>query len=132
MSSLKDMKAAYIFACVALVVLFATLASAAEEKNPQVLAINVNILDGKADKLAEGMSALVEANLIKTIGGETIKANKGDTAICGVEMGKDVWLAGQGIGILIYVFGIAFAFGGIRRHHLGSATVPATPAHAGH
>jgi hypothetical protein len=40
-----------------------------------------------------------------------------------IEMGKDVWLAGQGIAILVYVFGIAYAFGGIRRYHLGSATV---------
>ena len=31
-----------------------------------------------------------------------------------VQMGKNVWLAGQGIGIAIYVTGIAFAFGGIR------------------
>jgi hypothetical protein len=77
------MKAAYIVAFVALVVLFGTLASAAEEKKPQILAINVNIFDGKADKLADGMSLLVEANLITTIGDETIKANKGVTAICG-------------------------------------------------
>ena len=83
MSSLKGMKAAYIVACVALVVLFGTLASAAEEKKQQILAINVNIFDGKTDKLAEGMSLLVEGNLIKTVGDETIKANKGDTAICG-------------------------------------------------
>ena len=31
-----------------------------------------------------------------------------------VQMGKNVWLAGQGIGIAIYATGIAFAFGGIR------------------
>ena len=31
-----------------------------------------------------------------------------------VQMGKNVWLAGQTIGIAIYVTGIAFAFGGIR------------------
>jgi len=31
-----------------------------------------------------------------------------------VQMGKNVWLAGQAIGIAIYVTGIAFAFGGIR------------------
>jgi hypothetical protein len=31
-----------------------------------------------------------------------------------VQMGKNVWLAGQGIAIAIYVTGIAFAFGGIR------------------
>jgi len=49
-----------------------------------------------------------------------------------VEMGKDVWLAGQLIGIAFYVSGIAFAFGGIRRHHLESdAVIPATPVHAG-
>ena len=35
-----------------------------------------------------------------------------------VQMGKNVWLAGQGIGIAIFVTGIAFAFGGIR--HLTS------------
>jgi len=46
-----------------------------------------------------------------------------------VEMGKDVWLAGQLIGIAFYVSGIAFAFGGIRRHHIESdAVIPATPA----
>ena len=82
MSSLKGMKAAYIVAFVALVVLFGTLASA-QDKKPQVLFTNVNIFDGKADKLAEGMSPLVEGNLITTIGDETIKANKGVTAICG-------------------------------------------------
>ena len=83
MSSLKGMNAAYIVAFVALVVLFGTLASAAEEKKQQILAINVNIFDGKTDKLAEGMSLLVEGNLIKTVGDETIKANKEITAICG-------------------------------------------------
>ena len=31
-----------------------------------------------------------------------------------VQMGKNVWLAGQTIGITIYVIGFAFAFGGIR------------------
>ena len=77
------MKAAYIVAFVALLVLFGTLASAAEEKKQQILAINVVNFDGKADKLAEGMSVPVEANLIKTIGDETIKANEGVTAICG-------------------------------------------------
>jgi hypothetical protein len=83
MSLLKGMKAAYIVAFVALLVLFGTLALAAEEKESQILTINVNIFDGKADKLAEGMSPLVEGNLITTIGDETIKAIKGVTAICG-------------------------------------------------
>ena len=39
-----------------------------------------------------------------------------------VQMGKNVWLTGQGIGIAVYVVGIAFAFGGIRHHHLGPET----------
>jgi hypothetical protein len=62
MKWLKGMKAAYIVACVALVVLFGTLASA-QEKMPQVLFTNVNIFVGKADKLADGMSLLVEGKI---------------------------------------------------------------------
>jgi imidazolonepropionase-like amidohydrolase len=43
----------------------------AEEKPPaQVLFTNVNIFDGKTDKLAMGMSVLVEGNLIKAIGND--------------------------------------------------------------
>ncbi len=68
------MKAAYIIACVALVVLFGTPAST-QEKKPQVLFTNVNIFDGKADKLAEGMSVLVEGNLIKKIAKGQIAAD---------------------------------------------------------
>jgi len=50
-----------------------------------------------------------------------------------VETGKDVWLAGQLIGIAIYFYGIAVAFGRLRRNHIRSdAVIPATPAHAGH
>jgi hypothetical protein len=40
-----------------------------------------------------------------------------------VEMGKDVWLVGQLLGIVIYVSGITFAFCGIRRHRLKSDAV---------
>jgi len=48
-----------------------------------------------------------------------------------VETGKDVWLAGQLIGIAVYVSGVWFAFGGIRRHHISpEAVIPATAAHA--
>jgi uncharacterized membrane protein YoaK (UPF0700 family) len=35
-----------------------------------------------------------------------------------VEIGKDVWLAGQLIGIAIYFYGIVIAFNRIRRYHL--------------
>ena len=49
-----------------------------------------------------------------------------------VETGKDVWLAGQLIGIAIYFYGIAVAFGQLRRHHIKSdSVIPTTPAHAG-
>ena len=44
-----------------------------------------------------------------------------------VPMGKNVWLAGQGIGIAIYVTGIAFAFGGIR-HITSSRSLPMNEA----
>jgi imidazolonepropionase-like amidohydrolase len=46
-----------------------TPAISAEQKPlPQVLFTNVNIFDGKADKLAMGMNVLVEGNLIKQVG----------------------------------------------------------------
>jgi len=49
-----------------------------------------------------------------------------------VETGKDVWLAGQGIGIAFYVLGIGIAVGGIWDRLLNPDTaVAAIPAHAG-
>lgn len=42
---------------------------------PQVLFTNVNIFDGKSDKLAEGMSVLVEGNLIKKVAKGKINAD---------------------------------------------------------
>ncbi len=57
---------------------------AAEEKTPQqVLITNVNIFDGKSDALAEGMSVLVEGNLIKTISDGEIEVRDDATAIDG-------------------------------------------------
>ena len=48
-----------------------------------------------------------------------------------VETGKDVWLAGQLIGITVYFYGIAVAFRRLQRNHLQSdAAIPAAPAHA--
>lgn len=35
-----------------------------------------------------------------------------------IPIGKNVWLAGQGICIAIYLSGIVYAFNGIRHHHL--------------
>jgi len=49
----------------------------AQEVKPkaQTLFTNVNIFDGKSDKLAEGMSVLVEGNLIKKVAKGDIKAD---------------------------------------------------------
>jgi len=61
----------------------ATNATAAEEKAPkQVLFKNVNIFDGKSDKLAMGQDVLVEGNLIKKVG-KGLKANSGATVVNG-------------------------------------------------
>jgi imidazolonepropionase-like amidohydrolase len=58
-------------------------AIAQEEKpKPQVLFTNVNVFDGKSDKLAEGMSVLVEGNLIKKID-KGLKADANATVIDG-------------------------------------------------
>lgn len=62
---------------------FAASAAAQEEKpKPQVLFTNVNIFDGKSDTLTEGMSVLVEGNLIKKIAKGNIEAD-GATVIDG-------------------------------------------------
>jgi imidazolonepropionase-like amidohydrolase len=58
-------------------------AIAQEEKpKPQVLFTNVNIFDGTSDTLAEGMSVLVEGNLIKKIN-KGLKADANATVIEG-------------------------------------------------
>jgi len=46
-----------------------------EKPKPQILFTNVNVFDGKSDTLAEGMSVLVEGNLIKKIVKGKIKAD---------------------------------------------------------
>jgi imidazolonepropionase-like amidohydrolase len=64
--------------------LFAVLIPAAAQEQPkQTLFINVNIFDGVSENLITGKRVLVENNLIKTIGDETLKANKGATVIDG-------------------------------------------------
>jgi len=79
----KSMNAACIAISVGLAVLFASQALAAEEKKPtQVLFTNVNIFDGKSDKLANGMSVLVEGNHIKQLS-KDLKAGDGATVIDG-------------------------------------------------
>ena len=49
----------------------------------QVLFINVNVFDGKSENLLTDRRVLIEGNLIKTIGDETLKANKDATVIDG-------------------------------------------------
>jgi imidazolonepropionase-like amidohydrolase len=75
---------ALILTWVAMFAFLATAANAQEDKpKPQTLFTNVNVFDGKSEKLAMGMNVLVEGNLIKTIGDETLKANKDATVIDG-------------------------------------------------
>ena len=55
----------------------ASAASAQESDAPsRTLFTNCNVFDGKADKLINGRSVLVEGNLIKAIGGQALKATK--------------------------------------------------------
>jgi imidazolonepropionase-like amidohydrolase len=49
-------------------------ALAADEVKPQTLITNVNVFDGRSEKLAEGMSVLIEGNLIKRIAQGEIEA----------------------------------------------------------
>jgi imidazolonepropionase-like amidohydrolase len=76
------------FIKIALVAFAATFAGlttpllAADEK-PQTLFINVNVFDGASEQLAMNKRVLVEGNLIKTIGDESLKADKGATVIDG-------------------------------------------------
>jgi imidazolonepropionase-like amidohydrolase len=68
--------------CIATIVTFAAPASAAD-KNSRTLFINVNIFDGTSEQLAMNKRVLVEGNIIKTIGDETLKAGKSATVIDG-------------------------------------------------
>lgn len=54
-----------------------------KEQVTQILIKNVNIFDGKSDKLVKGQNVLVENNLIKAIGKKTIATVKGATIIDG-------------------------------------------------
>jgi len=56
---------------------------AAAEDQPQTLFTNINIFDGSSDTLATNKRVLVEGNLIKTIGDETLKANSDATVVDG-------------------------------------------------
>ena len=65
-------------------VAFLSPLSAAEQKvKPQTLFTNVNVFDGESETLAEGMSVLVEGNLIKEVAGGEIEAREDATVIDG-------------------------------------------------
>ena len=64
----------FLFAFLASIALVLNPAFAQDNAPRQVLFTDVNIFDGKSNTLAEGMSVLVEGNLIKKISGETIDA----------------------------------------------------------
>jgi uncharacterized protein YdeI (BOF family) len=51
---------------------YASAGVAEDTKPSQILITNVNVFDGKSDKLAEGMSVLIEGNLIKKIGTDLV------------------------------------------------------------
>ena len=72
----------WLFAA-AVVLAYAPAADAQEKKPTQILFTNVNIFDGKSDKLDKGMSVLVEGNLIKQIGKGDIEADANATVIDG-------------------------------------------------
>jgi imidazolonepropionase-like amidohydrolase len=74
------------FLAIGLIAVAAIVASAAaqeEKPKPQVLFTNVNIFDGKSEELAEGMSVLVEGNLIQKIAKGDIEARDDATVIDG-------------------------------------------------
>jgi imidazolonepropionase-like amidohydrolase len=73
------------FFIITLLLMFALTSNAIaneKQKVTQTLFKNVNIFDGKSDKLAMGQDVLVEGNLIKQIG-KGIKAGSGATVIDG-------------------------------------------------
>jgi imidazolonepropionase-like amidohydrolase len=61
----------------------AAVLGAQDESKPQTLFTNVNIFDGTSDTLAEGMSVLVEGNLIRKIAKADIEARDDATVIDG-------------------------------------------------
>ena len=78
------MKKCLLAATLTAALMFAASVSAQEEKpKPQILFTNVNIFDGFSDKLAEGMSLLVEGNLIKKIANGKIDAGSSAKVIDG-------------------------------------------------
>jgi hypothetical protein len=75
---------------------YASAGIAQDTKPGQILITNVNIFDGKSDKLTEGMSVLVEGNLIKQVG-KDLEAGKGATVIDGSQQRRTALTFGGGL-----------------------------------
>ena len=76
MTRIRGVAAAWLVACLSMAAVLTTpVWAAAKEPKPQTLFINVNVFDGKADKLATGMSVLVEGNLIEQVAKGEIKVD---------------------------------------------------------
>ena len=74
MRPIDRLAVACLVACLSVVAALTAPVAAADKKKPKLTLItNVNIFDGFSDKLAEGMSVLVEDNHIKEVG-KSIKA----------------------------------------------------------
>ena len=70
----KEFVAACLVTCLSMVVVLTAPALVQEKKpKPQILFINCNVFDGKADQLATNRRVLVEGNLIKAIGHKGLK-----------------------------------------------------------
>jgi imidazolonepropionase-like amidohydrolase len=84
MITLKGWAGAFTAACLGITMAHVAplLATEREEPRPQILFTNVHIFDGKSEELAEGMSVLVEGNLIKEVSTDAIDA-PGATVIDG-------------------------------------------------
>ena len=83
MLRIKELVTGCLIACLSLLIGMSAPAKSADEKpKPQILITDVNIFDGKSDMLTEGMSVLVEGNLIKQVG-KDLKAGDGATVIDG-------------------------------------------------
>lgn len=78
------MSGSFLVAIISMMSAVLTAEAYAQEQSPrQTLFVNVNIFDGRSDTLAENRRVLVEGNMIRTIGDESLEATEGATMIDG-------------------------------------------------
>ena len=113
---MKSMESKFLLSVIVALLLFAQSGPVqAEEAVPQTLITNVNVFDGKTEKLVEAQDVLIEGNLIKQIGdsisapGATVIDGKGRTLMPGLieshahlthmtVPGRSGWLGGRDMG----------------------------------